>query len=188
MSRRLATVVAAVAVGLGSSLGVTGSATADPTTADSTAVAAIGREQKLATLSDWTQTSAASYNAWNKARTSQAQWREYAFDWSTDLCSGSPDNPLGFDFRLSCHRHDFGYRNYKKMSLFPGHKARLDSAFHEDLRRKCGTYNLALRPACDSLAWTYYQAVKIFGTARATESDLDRARALLPPAQRTARA
>ena len=48
----------------------------------------------------------------------------YGFDWSTDYCSASPDQPLGFDFRLSCWRHDFGYRNYKAVGAFPANKSR----------------------------------------------------------------
>ena len=40
-------------------------------------------------------------------------------DWSSDGCSSSPDNPLGFDFENSCYRHDFGYRNTKAQSRFP---------------------------------------------------------------------
>lgn len=39
-------------------------------------------------------------------------------DWSSDGCSSSPDNPLGFNFENSCYRHDFGYRNFKAQSRF----------------------------------------------------------------------
>jgi phospholipase A2-like protein len=137
-------------------------------------------EDKLNILSSWTQTSSASYGAWLNARGHQGDWAVYHFDWSTDYCSSSPDNPLGFDFRLSCARHDFGYRNWKAVGQFPGNKARIDSAFYEDLKRKCATYNIVVRPACYSLAWTYYQAVHNFGSVVATKADLDRAAALLP--------
>ncbi|GAA1737779.1 phospholipase [Luedemannella helvata] len=135
---------------------------------------------RMAVLSSWTQTSASSYSAWNSARQNQAAWASYAFDWSTDYCSSSPDNPLGFDFRLSCYRHDFGYRNYKAAGQFDANKSRLDSAFYEDLKRKCATYNSLVRPACTSLAWTYYQAVRNFGSVVVRDSDIDRAAALLP--------
>ena len=80
---------------------------------------AVTVEEKVAVMSTWTQTSAGSYNAWNAARANPGPWAAYAFDWSTDYCSSSPDNPLGFDFRLPCWRHDFGYRNYKAVGLFP---------------------------------------------------------------------
>jgi hypothetical protein len=136
---------------------------------------AVTADQKLAVLSSWTQTYVDSYNAWNSARQNQPAWADYAFDWSTDFCSGSPDNPLGFDFRLSCWRHDFGYRNYKHVGLFEANKPRLDDAFYADMKRKCATYNYFVRPACYSLAWTYYQAVKAFGATSITAAQLDQA-------------
>ncbi|MBV1849896.1 phospholipase [Catellatospora sp. NEAU-YM18] len=137
--------------------------------------AAVTAEEKLSVLSGWTQTSVTSYNAWNSARQNQGSWSAYAFNWSTDYCSSSPDNPIGFDFKLSCHRHDFGYRNYKAMGQFDANKSRLDSAFYEDLKRKCATYNVVVRPACTSLAWTYYQAVKAFGSVVVSDAELARA-------------
>jgi hypothetical protein len=164
MSRRIALILAAT---LATVLGLAQPALAAPA-------------DKLAVLASWTQTSTTSYNAWNSARSNQGAWTAYAFNWSTDYCSSSPDNPLGFDFRLSCHRHDFGYRNYKAAGQFDANKARVDSAFYSDLKRKCGTYNAVVRPACLSLAWTYYQAVKAFGSVVATQADLDRAEQLLP--------
>ena len=103
--------------------------------------AAVTPEEKLALLSSFTQTNTASYDAWNGARLNQPAWAAYALNWSTDYCSNSPDNPLGFDFALSCYRHDFGYRNYKEMGQFSANKSRLDSAFYEDLKRRCARYN-----------------------------------------------
>ncbi|MEU6530713.1 phospholipase [Streptomyces sp. NPDC046928] len=114
-------------------------------------------------LSSWTQTSASSYNAWVAARSNQSAWAAYGFDWSTDYCSTSPDNPFGFPFSTSCARHDFGYRNYKAQGTFSANKSRLDSAFYEDLKRVCAGYSGASKTACNSTAWTYYQAVKAFG-------------------------
>lgn len=137
---------------------------------------AVTSAEKLAVLSNWTQTSVSSYNAWNSARLNQAAWAAYNFDWSTDYCSSSPDNPLGFNFSLSCYRHDFGYRNYKAMGQFSANKSRLDSAFYEDLKRVCATYSSVVQPACYSLAWTYYQAVKQFGNLNVTEADVQRIR------------
>lgn len=166
--RSLATLATAVLVALLGFLGV-----AQP-------AAAVTLEQKLSVLSSWTQTSAGSYSAWNAARTNQGAWAGYGFNWTTDYCSSSPDNPLGFNFTLSCARHDFGYRNYKEVGRFPAAKPRLDSAFYADLKRKCATYSVAVRAACYSLAWTYYQAVRAFGSVITTRADLDRARALLP--------
>lgn len=135
---------------------------------------------KAEVLSSWTQTTAASTNAWNTARLDREPWASYGFDWSTDYCSSSPDNPLGFDFTLSCWHHDFGYRNYKDLGTFSTNKSRLDSMFYADLKRKCATYSTLTQPACYSLAWTYYEAVCIFGSLAAVRpADLDRARTLL---------
>jgi hypothetical protein len=144
--------------------------------------------QKLSVLSSFTQTSLTSYNAWNGARLNQAAWADYRFNWSTDYCSSSPDNPLGFNFTLSCYRHDFGYRNYKEMSQFSTNKSRLDSAFHNDLLRACDRYSIWIRPACDSLAWTYYQAVRVFGAVVVRQADIDRAAALKADGERRRRA
>ncbi|MEU3598597.1 phospholipase [Streptomyces sp. NPDC006798] len=114
-------------------------------------------------LSSWTQTSASSYNAWAAANRNQGAWAAYGFNWTTDYCSSSPDNPFGFPFSSSCARHDFGYRNYKAAGSFSANKARLDSAFHEDLKRVCNAYTGAKKTACNSTAWTYYQAVRALG-------------------------
>jgi hypothetical protein len=138
---------------------------------------AVTLDQKLTLLSSFTQPTAGSYGAWNSARTNQAAYAAYTLDWSTDYCSASPDEPLGFDFRLPCWRHDFGYRNYKHVSAFPANKDHIDSAFYFDLRAKCATYSSWVRPACYSLAWTYYEAVHTFGSVVIGADELQRAAA-----------
>jgi Prokaryotic phospholipase A2 len=135
-------------------------------------------DQKVAVLTSWTQANATSYNAWNSARLNESAWADYTFDWSTDYCSASPDQPLGFDFRLPCWHHDFGYRNYKHVNLFPQNKDHVDTMFYYDLKTKCATYNVFVRPACYSLAWTYYQAVHNFGSLVVDKAALDHAAAL----------
>ncbi|MBC7271227.1 MAG: hypothetical protein H5T76_21360 [Streptomyces sp.] len=134
-------------------------ATIFATASSATAVPA----DKSQVLSSWTQTSATSYNAWASAEANRSAWSAYAFNWSTDYCSSSPDNPFGFPFQKSCQRHDFGYRNYKEMGTFSANKSRLDSAFYEDLKRVCSRYSGATLTSCNSTAWTYYQAVRAFG-------------------------
>ncbi|MER5882778.1 phospholipase [Streptomyces sp. NPDC001941] len=126
--------------------------------------AAAAPADKPQVLSSWTQTSAASYNAWAAARANPSAWSAYAFDWSTDYCSKSPDNPLGFPFKNACARHDFGYRNHKAAGIFPANKARIDSAFYEDLKRVCSGYGAVKKASCNGTAWTYYQAVKNLGS------------------------
>ncbi|MBK3615733.1 phospholipase [Streptomyces sp. MBT98] len=120
-----------------------------PLTLGSAVSASAAPADKPQVLSSWTQTSASSYNAW------------------TDYCSSSPDNPFGFPFQNSCARHDFGYRNHKAAGTFSANKARIDSAFYEDLKRVCAGYSGATKTSCNSTAWTYYQAVKVFGVSPA---------------------
>ncbi|MGV9556802.1 phospholipase [Streptomyces sp. NPDC003401] len=150
MTRRLATALAAPALALGAVFVTATAAGAAPA-------------DKPQVLAGWTQTSASSYSSWTAARANQSAWSAYGFDWSTDYCSSSPDNPLGFPFATSCARHDFGYRNYKAIGAFSANKSRLDSAFYEDLKRVCNTYTGATRTTCNSTAWTYYQAVRVLG-------------------------
>ncbi|WP_442815031.1 phospholipase [Streptomyces sp. NBC_01298] len=119
-------------------------------------------QDKPLVLSGWTQPGAASQAAWAAARENRAEWEPYGFDWSTDYCTTSPDNPFGFPFRTACARHDFGYRNYKAAGGFPAAKPRLDEMFHSDLKRVCARYSGARKASCDGTAWTYYQAVKAF--------------------------
>nr|WP_179724850.1 phospholipase [Saccharopolyspora hordei] len=91
-------------------------------------------------------------------------------DWSSDGCSMSPDEPLGYQFRTSCDRHDFGYRNYTKQDRFTeaGRKA-IDDNFRDDMYSVCGD-----DVACKGTANVYYFAVREFGgltgsTAEAVE-------------------
>ncbi|GGO37714.1 phospholipase [Streptomyces lasiicapitis] len=131
--------------------------------------AAAAPADKPQVLSRWTQTDAGSYNAWLSARNNQGAWSAYQFNWSTDYCSSSPDNPFGFPFETSCARHDFGYRNYKEAGSFDANKARIDSAFYADLKRVCSAYSGAKKVSCDALAWTYYQAVDKLGRSSAVD-------------------
>ncbi|TDC06497.1 phospholipase [Nonomuraea longispora] len=135
---------------------------------------AVTLEQKLAALSSFSQPTTTSANAWRNAWENQSAWADYAFDWSTDLCSSSPDQPLGFDFRMSCRRHDFGYRNYKDVNQFPANKPRIDDAFYFDMRQVCARYSGVSKATCDGLAWTYYQAVKEFGNLVVTDEQIQK--------------
>ena len=81
-------------------------------------------------------------------------------DWSSDACSYSPDRPFGYDFTAACSRHDFGYRNFKKQSRFTEvNRKRIDDLFYSDMKQSCGG-----SLTCYGTAWTYYQAVRAFGS------------------------
>ncbi|WP_245674703.1 phospholipase [Herbidospora cretacea] len=133
-------------------------------------------QEKLNALSTFSQPTAAGASSWRAAWQNQGAWADYAFDWSTDLCSTSPDQPLGFDFRMPCRRHDFGYRNYKVVGQFPANKSRIDDAFYYDMKQICSTYSTIPRNTCNGLAWTYYQAVKEFGSLTVTEAQIEQVR------------
>ncbi|RVX44117.1 phospholipase A2-like protein [Nonomuraea polychroma] len=133
---------------------------------------AVTLEQKLAALSQFSQPTSTSATAWRSAWQNQAAWADYAFDWSTDLCSSSPDQPLGYDFRMPCRRHDFGYRNYKAVNQFPANKSRTDDAFYFDMKQVCARYSGISKSTCDGIAWTYYQAVKQFGNLVVTDEQI----------------
>jgi hypothetical protein len=85
-------------------------------------------------------------------------------DWSSDGCSYSPDNPFGFKFLPGCHRHDFGYRNFKKQGRFTeATRLQIDNKFKSDLYNIC-----AGNWACNRTADLYYEAVRKFGGSGAS--------------------
>lgn len=54
-------------------------------------------------------------------------------DWTSDDCTSSPDNPLGFPFNPACQRHDFGYHNYRAQSRFTtANKLSIDNNFKNE--------------------------------------------------------
>ena len=88
-------------------------------------------------------------------------------DWSSDGCSWSPDNPFGFKFLPGCHRHDFGYRNYKKQGRFnETTRLSIDNNFKKDLYFQCGG-----NWACKRTADLYYNAVRQFGASSVSTAD-----------------
>ena len=78
--------------------------------------------------------------------------------------AGVVDGPGGGSGRLdaadnACWHHDFGYRNYR--ADFRRHKDRIDEVFRADLRRICDGHTLMAQPFCNSIAFTYYEAVRL---------------------------
>jgi hypothetical protein len=54
-------------------------------------------------------------------------------DWTSDGCTTSPDNPFGYPFVPACHRHDFGYHNFRAQSRFTtSNKLRIDQKFLQE--------------------------------------------------------
>jgi hypothetical protein len=93
-------------------------------------------------------------------------------DWTTDDCSGPQGNDgPGYDFLHPCHRHDFGYRNYKRLEAASEvdawnevSKLSVDDKFLEDLRAHCSARGLLEKPVCLGMAQLYYWAVRALGT------------------------
>ncbi|MGP3965052.1 phospholipase [Nonomuraea sp. 3N208] len=139
-----------------------------PAAADSSALS-ISREKKLARILQLTKPDSSSLEKFAIAYDCAIRPCKdpYQFDWTTDYCSSAPDKPGGFNFRGACHRHDFGYRNYKKLKAFSKeNKLRVDNTFLWDMRRVCerqwGFYEWQ-RDACRQTAQTYYSAVRATG-------------------------
>jgi fibronectin type 3 domain-containing protein len=120
------------------------------------------KPSKLTQLMIFTQPTAGSYNAWLGARQNQSAWADYNFDWHTDFCTDSPDEPFGFDFRLPCARHDFGFNNFRPMGICDAVKHELDFMLWTDLYRLCDTYGGLSGVACRRVADVYYSVLSIF--------------------------
>ncbi|KAL2753414.1 hypothetical protein ACRALDRAFT_1065284 [Sodiomyces alcalophilus JCM 7366] len=92
--------------------------------------------------------------------------------WTTDGCTSSPDNPFGFPFIPACHRHDFGYHNFRAQSRFTSNnKLRIDNKFRDDLYYQCNTNGHGA--VCRALADVYYAAVRAFGGSDANRAAAD---------------
>ena len=105
-----------------------------------------------ATVDRWLATS--------PSRLDSAAARARPWDVSTDLCSFAPDSGPGFDFRLPCIRHDFAWRNLRRLGI--GTRARRLAAsrqFLRDMDATCATRPALQRGACRTVARTYFAAV-----------------------------
>ncbi|WP_367040159.1 phospholipase A2 [Streptomyces sp. Je 1-332] len=130
---------------------------------------AAGGPSKLRRLYELTRSSEGSVTDWRTTRKLAEQGADrWNFRWDTDFCTRLADKPGGFDFRLSCARHDFGYRNYKQLigkKAFAGstHERRVDKAFLFDMNRQCAAQphkTKAERAQCRKKAKAYYVRVR----------------------------
>ncbi len=92
-----------------------------------------------------------------------------SFDWSSDGCStpfpaGLGDTGRSFDFRAACVRHDFGYRNAKRLGVWSSvERRRIDDRLLVEMRADCDPRPWTQRSACLGWARLYYEAVRSFG-------------------------
>lgn len=91
--------------------------------------------------------------------------RDPRLDWSTDGCSAPVTGDRGafFDFSEACLRHDFGYRNTKRLGTFAHDRAQIDARFLKDMQQSCHARALLLRAPCLRWAYVYYAGVRAFG-------------------------
>ncbi|MFI7709269.1 phospholipase A2 [Nonomuraea sp. NPDC049480] len=92
----------------------------------------------------------------------------WSFNWNTDGCSvpkdiGNSDYWKGV-FKTPCDRHDFGYRNVKKMvssSKWKNtYKKPIDDAFLFDMGNVCVTFSGTKKASCRIAAAAFYGAVR----------------------------
>jgi len=86
-------------------------------------------------------------------------------DYSDDGCSASVigSEAFWFHFREACERHDFGYRNSKRLGLFNTYKGRIDLLFADDMLAACAEEAWWQRRPCRWMAGVYFGAVSIGG-------------------------
>ncbi len=91
-----------------------------------------------------------------------------SFDWTTDGCSSGPIGASPYNFTQACWRHDFSYRNLKRIEAQTGadmwnerNKYVADRRFQVDLKRRCDTFNVVVRPTCNAAAESFYNAVRL---------------------------
>ncbi|MBG0814278.1 phospholipase A2 [Planomonospora sp. ID82291] len=82
-----------------------------------------------------------------------------------DHCTGIADQPRGFDFRVACDMHDYGYGIIYKSpddSWKKSHKSQVDNVFYTTLRDYvCNAYTE--KQKCKGRAYDYYLGVRNLG-------------------------
>ncbi len=100
----------------------------------------------------------------------RAAWRRTWpwLDWTSDGCSAPlvGDRGRSFDFAWPCRRHDFAYRNLRRLG--PPHwsasaRDRADARFLDDMRAACEARRAPQRPSCERWAALYHGAVRALG-------------------------
>ncbi|WP_421121119.1 phospholipase A2 [Aquihabitans daechungensis] len=99
-------------------------------------------------------------------RLDAAAARTRPWNLSTDLCSFAPDTGPVFDFRIPCIRHDFAWRNLRRLQTRLGggidtraRRQRATRQFLRDMQATCAIRPVVQRPACQAMAGAYFHAV-----------------------------
>ena len=94
--------------------------------------------------------------------------RDARLDWTTDGCSAPVVGSTGrtFDFTHACHRHDFGYRNFKAIDRgkwwTSSMRQRIDTVFRRDMLLDCDSRPKTAKKLCRAWATTFYKAVRAY--------------------------
>jgi hypothetical protein len=94
--------------------------------------------------------------------------RPSCFEWCTNACSLSPDSfNFGIvDWQPACARHDFSWRNLKKLGAFDDeNKLKADNQLRDGMIELCGTHQ-----ACIKEVAIYYKAVRLVQTNTANHN------------------
>jgi hypothetical protein len=89
-----------------------------------------------------------------------------SLDWTSDGCSAPIIGNEGrsFNFTQACTRHDFGYRNTKRLGQFNEEvRAKIDEQFHRDLESSCTNQLRTRKIRCLMWAETFFTAVRTLG-------------------------
>ena len=87
-------------------------------------------------------------------------------DWTTDYCSAPIVGNEGrsFNFRNACMRHDFAYRNYRRLGVLDAPmRDAIDEVFHGDLVDSCLPKRVSLRLRCLAWAEMFFEIVRVAG-------------------------
>ena len=87
-------------------------------------------------------------------------------DWTTDYCSAPVVGNEGrsFNFRNACMRHDFAYRNYRRLGVLDAPmRDAVDDVFHGDLVSSCLPKRVSLRLRCLAWAEVFFEMVRVAG-------------------------
>lgn len=105
------------------------------------------------------------------------------FDWTTDGCSSGPLGDSPYKFTEACWRHDFSYRNLKRIEAETRadmwnerNKYVADRRFQDDMKRRCETYNVVVKPTCNVAAETFYRAVRLVPPYASDQTEADNPR------------
>lgn len=104
--------------------------------------------------------------AYAPSRLGRVAARSGTWDLSTDLCSFAPDAGPTFDFRRACIRHDFAWRNLKRLDTqrseridTSARRVRATGLFLADMRVACDARSGVARTTCRTVATSYHRAV-----------------------------